>query len=672
MLTPNHPVRPLVGGILLIVAGAWGVRAEVAQAEPERNPIARIARIFNPQLVEVEYRIEALTRELAGFARFSPHALNAGLGYRGCRSHAGGADPGITLDLGSKLPVEAIYLIPAQQEFLKEAEIFPKRFTLELSEQADFSQRTLLYESGAIPQRAPEGIPVFIKAKATARYVRLTVQQGSSSGGLDLFSLAELVVISHGEPVSLGATVSTVGALNTPGIWYPEALIDGRSPLGIWQHDCHPKPAPGEAVMVAGPDEPTTWTIQLAAAAPLDRIILFPYQAEASFNVSVLPEALAIGLDPVERPGAAAFTWTNPAAGTSSMSPLVVTLHGQAAQTIRLTATRPYVMGERQIHALSEIEIWSHGVNLAAGRPVTREHAGQTATVTSLTDGHSSANQIIPVANWLHQIHERDRLERELVPLHATQQQLAANSELNATWGCSMVFGLTFLIPVFLIERRRMVHKDKLDQMRKRISADLHDDVGSNLGSISLIARTARKDLLRLNGPATVATDLCEVETIARESSLAMRDIVWLLERKQDSIGDLVQRMRETASRLLREIQFTLDCESNKGATKLSLDAKRHLFLFYKESIHNILKHSQATRVTIRLWDERDQLALEISDNGIGIPTQAEARPAALYKLEERARLLDGLLQITSSKDAGTRIRLLVARSHLTTRHSLP
>lgn len=657
--------------MLLIAAGAWVVPA-AAQAEVDRNPIARIARVFNPQLVEVEERIGVLTRELSNYAQFSQHALNAGLGYRGCRSHAGAADPSITLDLGSTLPVEAVYLIPAQLEFFKDAESFPKRFTLELSAQADFRQRTLLYQSGAVPQRAPEGVPVFFKANAAARFVRLTVQQGFSNGTRDLFSLSELVVISHGEPVSLGATVSTVGALNTPGTWYPEALVDGRSPLGIWHHDTQPKPAPGDLVMDAGPDAATTWTIQLAAAAPLDRIILFPYQAEASFNVAVLPETLAIRLEPAERPDAAAITWTNPVPGTSSRSPLVVPLHGQSAQTIRLTATRPYVMGERQIHALSEIEIWSQGTNLAAGRPVTREHAGQSAAVITLTDGNSSACQIIPVAGWLHQLHERDRLERELVPLRATQRQLAANSELNAIWGCSMAIGLIFLIPVFVIERRRMVHKDQLDQMRKRISADLHDDVGSNLGSISLIARTARKDLLRLNGPAAVATDLTEVETIARESSLAMRDIVWLLERKQDSIGDLVQRMRETAGRLLREIQFTLDCESHKGATKLSLDAKRHLFLFYKESIHNILKHSQATRVSIRLWDERDKLALEISDNGIGIPIHAQARPAALNKLEERARLLDGLLQITSTKDTGTRIRLLVARSHLSTRHSLP
>ena len=670
MLTPNQPVRSLVGGMLLIAACARGVAVADAQAQQERNPIARIARLFNPQLVEVEDRMAVLAREISALAPLAKHALNSGLGYRGCRLDAGAADPSVTLDLGEAVPVEAVVLVPAQLEFVDDTEIFPRRYTLELSDQADFRQRTLLYQSGRIPQRAPDGIPVAFKASQTARYVRLTVQEGLNKGTLDLFGLAELVVISRGEPVSFGAKVSTVGALNTPGVWYPEALTDGRMPLGIWHHGSRPKLDPGDAVIVANPGETTTWTIELDATAPLDRVILFPYQAAALCNVTLFPESLVLRLDPEDGHPSTEVELSAPRSGVSDLTPLVISLHGQAAKTLRLTATRPFTLGARQLHALSEIEIWSRGNNLAAGRPVRREHAGQAVTLSGLTDGYSSVSKIIPVANWLHQLQERDRIERELAPLRSAQRQLASNSELNAIWGCSMALGLTFLIPVFLIERRRLMTKDQLDQMRKRISADLHDDVGSNLGSISLIARTARKDLLRLEGPPQIATDLSEVETIARESSLAMRDIVWLLERKQDSIGDLVQRMRETAGRLLREIQFTLECESHKSATKLSLDAKRHLFLFYKESIHNILKHSQASQVSIRLWDERNQLALEIIDNGVGIPMDAAARPAALSKLEERARLLGGLLQISSSKDTGTRIQLLVARSHLTTRNT--
>jgi signal transduction histidine kinase len=224
------------------------------------------------------------------------------------------------------------------------------------------------------------------------------------------------------------------------------------------------------------------------------------------------------------------------------------------------------------------------------------------------------------------------------------------------------------LIPVFIVERRRLISRNQVDQLRKRIASDLHDDIGSNLGSISLIARTARKDLIRLHGPAEVGEDLGEVESIARESSLAMRDIVWLLERKQDSIGDLVQRMRETAGRLLREIDYSIECDSSKSASKLSLDAKRHLFLFYKEAVHNILKHSKATKVSIRLWDDGDKLALEVVDNGQGLPMIVENDKQVLVpvrKLNERARVLEGKLDMRSKKGEGTHILLTVKRSLL-------
>ncbi len=348
------------------------------------------------------------------------------------------------------------------------------------------------------------------------------------------------------------------------------------------------------------------------------------------------------------------------------MTPLVIPLAGKSAKNIRLTGVHPYLIGNQKVQALSEIEVWSKGKNLAKGLAVTRSHGGENKSVSSLTDGYASDKQIIPVSVWLDQLYERGRMERELTALRPVHRQLASESELNATWGSAVILGLTFLIPVFIVERRRLMSRDQLDQLRKRIASDLHDDIGSNLGSISLIARTARKDLVRLHGPEEVADDLGEVESIARESSLAMRDIVWLLERRQDSIGDLVQRMRETAGRLLREINFTLDCDSNKTAAKLSLDAKRHLFLFYKEAIHNVLKHSQANRVSIRLWDEDDKLALEILDNGIGLPLDEKQSPAAVRKLEDRARVLEGLLQIASSKEKGTQIRLLVKRSHLT------
>ncbi|MEY3897756.1 MAG: hypothetical protein RLZZ214_3277 [Verrucomicrobiota bacterium] len=665
----RHPSSAVLAALACWLTGAATAFDEVTIA----NPIGKIARIFDSKLVKTEDRVSWLDERLATYAQHREHAMKVGLGFRGSRERPDAPDPSITLDLGGEKPVDAIYLVPAQREFIEDTGIFPKRFTLELATDPDFKNRTIIYSSGTAVTNSTDGNPVPFKARDTARYVRLTVHQGHPKGMQDLFGLSEIAVISNGNPASFDATVTFSGRdMNVPGIWYPEALTDGRTPLGVWQNGSESGSASGDSVQVTKADETVSWLVELKQPAALDRVILFPYQLNRAFESLFLPESVVVHLgggDPNEE--RQVYEWKNPVPGTSSMTPLVLPMAGKLATSIRITGVRPHVIGEARLHSLSEIEIWSNGQNLAAGIPVTRTHQNEDTTLTSLTDGYSSEKRISSFGIWLDQLAERGKMERELATLRPAQRQQASESELNATWGSAMILGLTFLIPVFIVERRRLMSKDHLDQMRKRIASDLHDDIGSNLGSISLIARSARKDLVRLHGPEEVAQDLGEVESIARESSLAMRDIVWLLERRQDSIGDLVQRMRETAGRLLREINYTVECDSHKTAAKLSLDAKRHLFLFYKEAIHNVLKHSQANNVAIRLWDEDDKLALEIIDNGVGLPMNGTESPATVHKLEDRARVLEGLLQVISSKETGTRIRLFVKRSHLTSHPTL-
>jgi signal transduction histidine kinase len=264
------------------------------------------------------------------------------------------------------------------------------------------------------------------------------------------------------------------------------------------------------------------------------------------------------------------------------------------------------------------------------------------------------------------------RFDDELTELRPRIRALEADSELNVTFASAVLLGLTFLIPVFLYEKRRVRAKQRLETLRKRIAADLHDDVGGNLGSISLIARSARRGLEKIPVPTDFTSDLHEVELIARESSLAMRDIVWLIEQRDDSVGDLVARMRETGARMLREVEYSLACASVRTDSRLSLDFKRHFFLFFKEALHNVLKHSQARRVAILIDDDGDELVLEIQDDGVGMPQEVADDPNTSRKLRQRAEIIGGKFSITSSVDNGTCIRLMIHVKRLTATSPTP
>lgn len=634
------------------------------------NPIGKIARLFNPKLVKMEDRVEFLNRRLSSLAVHKEISLKFGMGARCVRFHATDPDPSLTVDLGREVPVDKIFLVPLQMDSSDNGRLFPGAFRIELSNSPDFHESRVLFDTKSGGFSETGGKPVKLSGKGwVARFVRITVNHGQVRGGSLVFGLSELVVISDGYPVSFGCKVSSVGAIRVKDLWYPEALTDGRMPLGTWQGANWAPPTKKKEYIEASSPGVIEWSIKLGTTERLDMLYLFPVEIREMLEANLLPEKIEVQ---VMGGDSESFTtvssWEYPLKGISHSVPLVLNLGGILGNTIRIKGMEPSMLGNKAIFGLSEIQIWSDRRNITGTLPVRVGYGGNSSDVAYLTDGFASEREIIPVASWLNQLHERWFVEQEIGFLRPMNVQMAAESELNATWGSAMMLGLTFLIPVFIIERRRLISRDQIDQLRKRIASDLHDDIGSNLGSISLIARTARKDLIRLHGPEAVGLDLGEVESIARESSLAMRDIVWLLERSQDSIGDLVHRMRETASRLLREVEYSIECDSGKVASKLSLDAKRHLFLFYKEAIHNVLKHSGATNVVVRLWDEGDRLALEVIDNGHGLPKIVEndgETTKPIRKLDERARLLEGDLVIQSDSVTGTRVLLSVKRSAL-------
>ncbi|HEY8933455.1 MAG TPA: histidine kinase [Rariglobus sp.] len=633
------------------------------------NPIGKLARIFSPDLVRLEDRLSWLDGRLSSYAKSKLHTARTAYGLRGARLRPEDPAPEIVIDLGAEYPLDSIYLIPATSDPTEPEGLFPRRFTIEASTRPDFSQSRIVYSTSSHAPAYPNpGIaPTRFPAAGTlARYIKLTINEGVNRELRDLFSLSEIIAVSNQQPVSLNASVRCTSALTIPGLWEPSFLTDGRSPLGVWQAAIPTSSSKGDLVETTDPSDQVSWSVDLGTAHPLKRLVLFPYDmpsfADGASSSRKLQIWVSEGAGGEER---LAADLSGALADMSGEMPLVIPLQDQPIRRVRITGNHPLSLGGRYLQGFSEIELWDGSSNLADGLPVLRQQGGVTSTVTSLTDRVANQCQILGMDNWLKQLNERKRFELERSQLTPIRNQMASENELNATWGLAIAIGMTFLIPVGILERRRLVSRNQIEQLRKRIASDLHDDIGSNLGCITLIAGSARKDLVRLQGPEVVVDDLGEVEIIARESSLAMRDIVWLLERRQDSIGDLVQRMRETAGRLLREIDYTIECRSTKTANKLSLDAKRHLFLFYKEAIHNVVKHAKASHVTVVLGDHGDQLILEVRDDGVGLPVREDSRQAAVRKLQERARVLEGDLHIESTSESGTLLRLAVKRSHL-------
>ncbi|MFU8894285.1 MAG: sensor histidine kinase [Luteolibacter sp.] len=547
-------------------------------------------------------------------------------------------------------------------------------FTIEISEHEDFSNASLVFTTDRMDFANPYGRPLPFAAFGTpARFIRLTVHRGhNNKGWTDLFGLSEIIATTTNDTVSFGAKVRISTSLNSGKNWYPQALTDGRMPHGIW-HAGIASTNRGDEVVVTEETMAISWELDFGEDRSIDRIVLFPYKLAMSMESLLIANRLAIEIQSEDFPEWRRVTaWQNRPESSSCVTPVVLPIGGVHAGKLRVRADRPWQLGDLMVYGLSEIEVWSGGENLARGLPVYRIVGDERVELDTLTDGFSSEHLIADVGSWLNQLHERLRFDDELTELRPRIRALEADSELNVTFASAVLLGLTFLIPVFLYEKRRVRAKQRLETLRKRIAADLHDDVGGNLGSISLIARSARRGLEKIPVPTDFTSDLHEVELIARESSLAMRDIVWLIEQRDDSVGDLVARMRETGARMLREVEYSLACASVRTDSRLSLDFKRHFFLFFKEALHNVLKHSQARRVAILIDDDGDELVLEIQDDGVGMPQEVADDPNTSRKLRQRAEIIGGKFSITSSVDNGTCIRLMIHVKRLTATSPTP
>jgi signal transduction histidine kinase len=150
----------------------------------------------------------------------------------------------------------------------------------------------------------------------------------------------------------------------------------------------------------------------------------------------------------------------------------------------------------------------------------------------------------------------------------------------------------------------------------------------------------------------------------------SMSDIVWAINPKRDNLDDLVHRMRRFASDTLaaRNIAFTFRAPSGESALALGPDLRRELYLVFKESIHNAVKHSECERVEIVLDVRGGRLTLSVVDDGRGFDPGRETDGQGLASMSRRAERLGGSFRVDSAPGRGATVTLDVPLSGKTRR----
>ena len=225
-------------------------------------------------------------------------------------------------------------------------------------------------------------------------------------------------------------------------------------------------------------------------------------------------------------------------------------------------------------------------------------------------------------------------------------------------WAYCLWFMLTasLFYGVYMYRKR---NRQALANVRQVIAADLHDDIGSTLNSISVYSQIAGGQLKTDTENAKILLD--KMGTASRNMIDTMNDIVWAVNPENDYFENILQRMKYFAGELLSGknilLQFSVD-DSVKNL-KLPMEKRKNFYLIFKEAINNTYKYAGGKTVNVSIEQKAKNIVMIISDDGAGFETLKKiAIGNGLKNMQARAKEINAQLSIISWPAQGTRIEL--------------
>jgi signal transduction histidine kinase len=570
----------------------------------------------------------------------------------------------VELNLGQAQKIDSVVLIapPPNGSTVSAGYGFPVRFYVELLGEGEDHERTIIADFTEADFPNPGLLPVVIDAKGgLAQKVRITATR--LIGGKERFfcALGEVMLLQGNH--NLGARLEAIGpsavrASSSQGTrpdWGRINLVDGHTvlgpPLGM-----RSSPALGFRSKPVSELRATShpWVeIDLGQVAMVDELRLFPasppqfahshgygfpvrYQIELREEDNELPRVLP-----------------SPQSGSYNAVPgdnVVSIIGGHRARFVRLNVLEPHVSNGSVVLAMAEVQVWSDGKNIAPGSTITASDSTEAAgwSQNALADGFASGADILDWPTWLAGLSQRREVEHQLAALEAKRVSLTRNWQQLGLGLLITVAVLGIIVVLIWLQRQRRARLMEMERLRQRIAQDLHDEIGSSLGSIALIAQ----DILADDKHAR--DDLAEIKTIADETVDAMRDITRLMQSERYGTDDLPTLLRETAARTLRGLKHTVSIDNETQTRRLAVDRQRDLMLMLKEALHNITKHAAASEVTLTLTQDHRDIILTVRDNGHGFDPAATTSGMGLTNLRRRAAKHQGRAEISTSPQGTT------------------
>jgi signal transduction histidine kinase len=206
-------------------------------------------------------------------------------------------------------------------------------------------------------------------------------------------------------------------------------------------------------------------------------------------------------------------------------------------------------------------------------------------------------------------------------------------------------------------ERERVERQHALEAERSRIARDLHDDLGSSLTEISVLASTGQRPQLGgLNQPNLFLA----IAGKARSLIAALDVIVWAVDPEDNSLQSLADYLSGYTAEFFSHTNISCRFKVPVSFPKITLEGRvRHdLLMAVKEALNNIVRHAEATDVEFRMAMADHVLEIEIADNGKGIGTETIGDGHGLKNQSVRLQKLGGTCAVAVREGGGTKVSL--------------
>jgi signal transduction histidine kinase len=214
------------------------------------------------------------------------------------------------------------------------------------------------------------------------------------------------------------------------------------------------------------------------------------------------------------------------------------------------------------------------------------------------------------------------------------------------------------------LEKERMMEIQ--EEARKKLARDLHDGPTQSVAAIAMRINFARTLMERDREAA--AEELLKVEDLARRTTQEIRHMLFTLRPLVLESQGLIAALESMAEKMMETFGQNVIIEVDPDVLP-SLEMNKQAVIFYiaEEAVNNARKHAQADNIWVRLKPvESDITLLEIVDDGVGFDIGSvdaaydSLGSLGMVNMRERADLVNGVLNIASADEKGTRVRVVI------------